>query len=69
MHDKDDINSLWGAFITVSGIAGIINIIKAFKRPTWDEMDKKDIQVYILKKRIKHYQDIINGTIKRDELG
>lgn len=68
MHDRDGINSLWGIFITVSGIAGVINIAKAFQRPTWEDMNKKEDEIEILKKRVKNYQDIINGPDRKNKL-
>lgn len=61
MHENDGINSFWNIFLTVSGVAGIINIVRAFRRPTWTEFEKKDREINILKKKIKHYQKLING--------
>ena len=68
MQDNDGIGSFWNLFITISGIAGIVNIVKAFKRPTWEEYEQKEKEIYILKKRISNYQRIINGTHRKNKL-
>ena len=68
MQGNDGINNFWTLFITISGIAGIINIVRAFKRPTWDDMDRKDREIGILKKKIHNYQRIINGPNRKNKL-
>lgn len=55
-------DNFWYLFITVAGISGIINIVKAFKRPTWAEFEKKDREIDILRKKVKHYQKMINDS-------
>lgn len=61
MKDNEGINSFWNVFLTIAGVAGIVNIVRAFKRPSWSELEKKEREIDILKKKVQHYQKLING--------
>jgi len=57
------INYLWNTFITIAGIAGVTNIVRAVKNKN------KDREIELYKKKYRNYQRIIHDTYRKDKLG
>lgn len=67
MQNNDDITNWWYALFTLFGIAGIINVIRLFRKPPVEAheeyekiIDEKDKIIRELETKIEIYQQLLN---------
>ncbi|HVW99729.1 MAG TPA: hypothetical protein VHA52_04685 [Candidatus Babeliaceae bacterium] len=74
MQENNDVNIFWLILLTLGGIFGVVNIVKAFSKPQITGAEEyesiiaeKDKIIEVLEKRITQYQKIIeNDNIRRE---
>ena len=75
MQENNDVNIFWLILLTLGGIFGVVNIVKAFSKPQITGAEEyeniiaeKDKIIEILEKRITQYQKIIenDNNIRRE---